>query len=266
MTERITLYIPDGVQRVEPLVLQDCDIVDTITVTLGDGASATVYDRTAGSSFTRSVIYNVGVGARLTVIHDVQNATGTARYVLRCAQDSIVHYGFVSAHTTSSTMSFDVELLGERAQALVRGVYIGNDTAIVTLTTNQRHEAAHTMSDVRINGCLAGQARALYHGKIYVAGNAVGTQAEQRNDTLLLSTCASARSIPSLEVLTNQVQCAHGSAVGRVDEEQIRYMQTRGIARERARHLLIEGFVNTTLDGHGELQEVARRVLQCLKK
>ena len=64
---------------------------------------------------------------------------------------------------------------------------------------------------------------------------------------LLLSDHARAISVPNIEVLTHEVQCGHGSAIGRLDEEQLWYLQARGLSPNQAEQMLINGFFNDVL-------------------
>jgi Fe-S cluster assembly protein SufD len=99
-----------------------------------------------------------------------------------------------------------------------------------------------------------------YGGTIYVAPHAHTTQARQSNKNMLLDSRARATSVPSLEVLTKQVQCAHGSAVGNLDQDALWYMLSRGVALQDARRMLLEGFVAEIID------PVPADVLEQIKK
>ena len=82
-----------------------------------------------------------------------------------------------------------------------------------------------------------------YHGTIRVEQDAAWYVASQNNkNILLISNDARAVSVPSLEVLTNEVQCFHGSASGRCDDEQLFYLQSRGIDKKQAHRLLLQAF------------------------
>jgi Fe-S cluster assembly protein SufD len=77
---------------------------------------------------------------------------------------------------------------------------------------------------------------------IYVAENASKTDGYQANRNLVLSEKARADSIPGLEILTDDVRCTHGATVGKLDAEQIFYLESRGIPRKEAEKLIVEGF------------------------
>jgi Fe-S cluster assembly protein SufD len=77
---------------------------------------------------------------------------------------------------------------------------------------------------------------------IYVAPNASKTDGYQANRNLVLDHRARADSIPGLEILTDDVRCSHGATVGKIDQEQIYYLESRGLRRTDAERLIVEGF------------------------
>jgi Fe-S cluster assembly protein SufD len=77
---------------------------------------------------------------------------------------------------------------------------------------------------------------------IYVAPEATKTDGYQANRNLVLSRQARADSIPGLEILTDDVRCTHGATVGKIDKEQTFYLESRGMPREQAERLIVEGF------------------------
>jgi Fe-S cluster assembly protein SufD len=77
---------------------------------------------------------------------------------------------------------------------------------------------------------------------IYVAPGAIGTDGYQANRNLVLSKGARADSIPGLEILADDVRCTHGATVGKIDEDQLFYLYSRGIPEKEAERLIVMGF------------------------
>jgi Fe-S cluster assembly protein SufD len=102
--------------------------------------------------------------------------------------------------------------------------------------------APNTTSDLLYKGGLKGRSRVVWKGMIRVEKDAQKTDAYQKNDNLVLSDTARADSIPGLEIEANDVRCTHGATAGRVDEDMIFYSQARGVPRETAIRLIVEGF------------------------
>jgi Fe-S cluster assembly protein SufD len=102
--------------------------------------------------------------------------------------------------------------------------------------------APHTTSDLLFKGALKGQSRSVWQGMIYVAPGADKTDGYQANRNLVLSPDARADSIPGLEILADDVRCTHGATVGKLEEEPMFYLKSRGIPDKDAERLLVEGF------------------------
>jgi Fe-S cluster assembly protein SufD len=97
-------------------------------------------------------------------------------------------------------------------------------------------------------GILAGQARAVFNGKIIVRPDAQKTDAKQTNKALLLSPDAQINTKPQLEIFANDVECTHGAAVGQMDDDALFYLRARGIPLAEARALLVQAFAGDVLN------------------
>lgn len=142
----------------------------------------------------------------------------------------------------------NVALAGEGCECGLNGLYVVAGRQHVDNATRIDHMQPHCTSRELYKGVLAGQARGVFSGKIVVHKTAAKTDARQTNKNLLLSTDALIDSRPQLEILHNDVQCAHGSTIGELDEDALFYLRTRGIDSEAARWLLTCAFVREVLD------------------
>jgi Fe-S cluster assembly protein SufD len=95
---------------------------------------------------------------------------------------------------------------------------------------------------------IDGHARGSFSGRIIVRPDTVATDAQQTNRNLLLSPTAQADSRPWLEILADDVRCNHGATVGRIDDDALFYLQSRGISREEGRAMLVDAFVHEITD------------------
>ena len=87
-----------------------------------------------------------------------------------------------------------------------------------------------------------------FSGEIIVEHGTVGTDAHQTNKNLVLDEHAQADTRPWLRIYADDVQCTHGSTVGRLDEESLFYLRSRGIENDKARTMLIEAFIAQITD------------------
>lgn len=136
----------------------------------------------------------------------------------------------------------DCRLLGRGATGNLRAMWFGEADQTLDFRTFQEHAAPDTTSDLVYKGAVAGRSRSVYTGLIRVDEGARGTDARQTNRNLKLGPDAWAESVPNLEIHNNEVRCAHASAVGPIDPEQLWYLESRGVPTPVAERLIIAGF------------------------
>ena len=129
--------------------------------------------------------------------------------------------------------------------------------------TLQSHEAEWTTSDLFFKNALYHQARTIFSGMIHVKPGAHHTDSYQTCRNLLGSSEAEANSMPGLEIDADQVKCSHGSTSGQISDEEIFYLQARGISADEARKIISLGFLNESinkLDGDSLKESLFARV------
>ena len=94
---------------------------------------------------------------------------------------------------------------------------------------------------------LQDQAHTIFFGNLVVPPGAPGTDAYQTNRNLVLNEGARADTIPFLEIETAEVKCSHAGAVGRVDDEHLFYLRSRGVPEHVAKRLIVLGFFQEVL-------------------
>jgi Fe-S cluster assembly protein SufD len=149
-------------------------------------------------------------------------------------------FGAIGSHLTKNFSELD--LVGEGATGRMSGFYFTDGDQHLDHDTQQNHLAPHTTSDLLFKGALKGHSRSVWQGMIYVAVGAEKTDGYQANRNLILSPNARADSIPGLEILADDVRCTHGATVGKLEQEPLFYLKTRGIPDKEAERLLVEGF------------------------
>jgi Fe-S cluster assembly protein SufD len=161
-----------------------------------------------------------------------------------------VHWTMLGAAWQKSY--FEVLLQGEASDARLTGLCVGRMKRHYDVQTLQDHIARGAVSDLLYRVAVADRSRSVYAGLIRVEEGAQKTNAYVQNRNLLLSPVAKADSNPTLEILANDVRCTHGSTAGRIDDNQLFYCESRGIARAQARRLIVEGFFADVIDSFPE--------------
>jgi Fe-S cluster assembly protein SufD len=141
-----------------------------------------------------------------------------------------------------------VVLDGEGVEASLDGLYLADGVQQADTHLTVRHARPDCSSHQLYKGILAGSARAVFNGRIIVDQDAQKTDANQSNRNLLLSDSATVHSNPQLEIFADDVRCTHGSTVGRLDEEAVFYLRSRGIARDEAIRMLTLAFAGEVLE------------------
>jgi Fe-S cluster assembly protein SufD len=136
----------------------------------------------------------------------------------------------------------EIELDGEGAFGRMSGLFFADAHQFFDHDTQQNHNAPHTTSDLLFKGALKDEARTVWQGMIKVLPHAQKTDGFQANRNLLLSPHARADSIPGLEIEANDVRCTHAATVGKLEDEPIFYLMSRGMARQDAERLIVAGF------------------------
>lgn len=160
-------------------------------------------------------------------------------------------------------------LEGRGSSSDVLGLGLGAGDEYADFYTVQDHIAPDTRSDLLIKSALEERSEAVYYGLTRVGLGARNADANQENRNLLLSKQAKANSDPVLEILTYDViRVSHGATAGPVDEEQLYYLESRGLDREAAEDLLVRAFLGQVLDRvpdetlRAELEAVVEAKLQ----
>src|SRR3989344_619442 len=149
---------------------------------------------------------------------------------------------------SATNYALTVELTGRRAEAQILGILIGRKQNEILLHTLQEHKASQTMSDLHIKSILFDRSELKHEGAIRIEKAAQQSNAYQRNDNLLLSGEAKAESKPALEILANEVRCTHGATLGKIDPEELFYLESRGLNKLKAQKIIIEGYFLSLLE------------------
>jgi Fe-S cluster assembly protein SufD len=258
------LYVPKRVKIEAPLfslvgLAREGRVdLDHTLIVLDEGAEATLVRETSGRDRGEAAALHVGaveifVGreARLRFVN-IQNWDAATWHFSReralVGPDAALQWTVGGLGARLAKVNQEVALTGQGARAQVNGVMFTTGRQHLAYFTRQDHQAPHTSSDLLYKAGLKGKSRIVWKGMIRVEKDAQRTDAYQKNDNLVLSDSARADSIPGLEIEANDVRCTHGATAGRVDEEMIFYAQSRGVSRESAIRLIVEGFFANVYD------------------
>ncbi len=258
------LYVPCGVQLDAPLfhliglsAAGSVDMAHTLVV-LEEGSSASLVQETA-SALGRSapglhvgaIELILGANAHLRFVN-IQNWDDQTWHFSReraiVGRDAQLQWTVGGLGSKLAKVNQEVALADQGANAQVNGVMFTTGRQNLTYLTRQDHQAPNTTSDLLYKAGLKDSSRVVWKGMIRVEKDAQKTNAYQKNDNLMLDDTARGDSIPGLEIEANDVRCTHGATAGPVDPDMVFYLTSRGISRETATRLIVEGFFANVYD------------------
>ena len=139
-------------------------------------------------------------------------------------------------------------LLENFSSSFINGVMLLNGNQHHELKTNINHKYENCKSSQLVKSVLLDKSNGTYQGKIYVDKKAQKTNGYQLSKALILSENSEFNSKPELEIYADDVKCSHGSTTGNIDENSIFYLMSRGLTKEQANKMIVEGFLNEVIE------------------
>jgi len=215
-----------------------------------------VLDNTGDANLAENVEILVGDGADVTVVTVQDWADGAkhvANHFAQVGRDAHLKHVVVSFGGGVVRVNPSVTLAGSGADGDLLGVYFADAGQHLESQVFLFHKGDHTKGRVEYRGALQGDgAHTVWVGDVLIGPDATGTDSYEQNRNLVLSDGTRADSIPNLEIETGDIAGAgHASATGRFDDEQLFYLQARGITEEVARRLVVRGFLSSIVQKIG---------------
>ena len=143
---------------------------------------------------------------------------------------------------------FDFKIISSGVNLDIFGLFIGKKSDNFELKTNQYHIAPGSTSNLLIKGVFDDNSKFIYQGLIKIEKSGQKSHAYQKNKNLILSPGVFVDSRPFLEILANDVFCTHGSTTGKINEESLFYLKSRGLNQSKAEKLYVSGFIQEITD------------------
>jgi len=230
--------------------------------------SVIVLDHRGDALLNETVEIVAQAGAHLTVV-SVQDwndgAVHASSQRITLDRDATVKHVVVTFGGDVVRVTPDAEFLGEGAEVEMVGLYFADENQHQEHRLFVDHAVPRCKSRVTYKGALQGQgAHAVWVGDVLIRANAEGTDTYELNRNLVLTDGGRADSVPNLEIETGEIEGAgHASATGRFDDEQLFYLQARGIPEADARRLVVRGFFAELIQEIG-VPEVEERLLHSI--
>ncbi|WP_169582646.1 Fe-S cluster assembly protein SufD [Microbacterium thalassium] len=247
------LRIPAGAEFDEPVLVNlrgtgGLAHAHVVIEALPNSHATVVFRHTGTAHHAQNIEIIVRDGAHLTVVSVQEwddDAVHAASHQARVEKDATLRHIVVSFGGGVVRVNPSVELAGTGSRGELYGLSYADAGQHLESQVYLHHKGAETTGDVLYKGALQGEgARSVWIGDVLIGPDAVGTDSYEANRNLVLTDGARAESIPNLEIETGDIRGAgHASATGRFDDEQLFYLQARGIREDEARRLVVLGFL-----------------------
>ena len=262
VADGVVVDIPKGAVVTDPIVVDIQAITNRaisfphVTIRLAVNSEAPIVLFYRGPSDVQSVVVPQvevdladGAHLRLMTVQELGLETyGVVQLRARLGRDASFRLGEAGLGGKLGRLDLGVELDGQGSSAEILGLFFGHRDQVLDYRMNMTHRGRKSTSEVLLKGAVEDQAQSVFAGLVRIEKPAIGTSAFETNRNLVLSADAKAHSVPTLEILCDDVMCGHGSSVGPLEEDHLYYLQSRGLSRPRAERLLVRGFFGQVLD------------------
>lgn len=262
MKNGILIYIPKNVEVKDPVsvtYLQDAtqkqDFIEHVLLIADENSSVSYMESVAtigNLKTTASIVVEVcalaGSRIRYAGIDRLgQNTTAYIKRVARIGRDAKVDWALGMLSDGNLLGDFDSDLIGDGSQAEMNVIAITIGSQTQGLNTVVNNYGRKSVGRILQHGVILQKSSLIFNGIGHVMKNAKGADAQQENRVLMLSRYARGDANPILLIDDNDVFAGHAASVGRVDEQQLYYLMSRGLPKKMAERLVIRGFLGPVL-------------------
>lgn len=257
--ESLTLTLENSV---DPVIQIDrrsegeaAHVADSLKVFVADGASAVILETFSGSDAahvgnhaTYIALGKNAVVTHITVDLSPRAAAHFASNEYHIGEGAKLRTLVIHAGAGLARTQLFPRYEGAGAHGDITGLNMVVDGQHADITMDASHAVPHTSSQPLFKSIARGRGKAVVQGKLVVARDAQKTDAKLMSQGLMLSDEAEILSRPELEIYADDVVCGHGSTCGKLDEDSLFYLMSRGIPKEEAETMLVRGFIEELLD------------------
>ena len=272
----LLIIVPENTTLKKPIILKEnikLHTFDHILLIIKKGAKATFIEDI--SSLTDNLIRNqvveviVEEGAELTYVtfQDLKKTNHSSSFYRASVENSGKILWFTGNFGSQTHKLFlESHLIGEGSESEIRGVFYGNRNQRMELNIGNTYDALHTKGEMKINGAVKDTAVISCNGLIHITkkGQYASSYLKQKN--IILDNTAHINATPELQISANEVKAGHGASITKVNPEDLFYLQSRGIQKDNAETLIINGFLQEFSKEFEHIPYIQERTKELIEK
>lgn len=260
MNQGVFLYVPKNTVLDEPIEInleQDSQapFISHILIVAEENTQFSFIQKMTTNGDQDSVancIVEIVAGANSNIKYAAVDELGVnvTSYLSRRAyvgQNAYVDWSIGMMNSGNTIADFDTDLYGEGSHSEIKVVDITSGRQQQGINTRVTNYGKHSIGNINQRGVIMDRSRLIFNGIGHIINGASGSNAEQQNRVLMMSSKAHGDANPILLIDENDVLAGHAASVGQVDQKQLYYLMSRGIDKKTAQRLVIRGFLGDVL-------------------
>ena len=162
-------------------------------------------------------------------------------------RDALINWNIAAMDEADVYHDNTTHILGDGSEANLKIVTLGVKEQKTYFNSEVVNQGLNSKGDILQHGVLLDRSHIVFNGVGFIVKGATGSNAYQSSRMLTLSSDAKADANPMLLIDENDVMAGHGASLGRIDEEQLYYLQSRGLTRKESSRLLVHGFLSPVI-------------------
>ena len=254
-------YLPKDVNQRNPIYIKNIIgenksrsfLNDRILFHFGENSSATiVLNELNNSAALSNIVYELYLEENSNIELIINSNKPQTTQILNLGsiinRNACLKIFSIDISGKSIKNNYFIDLNKPNGQFYYYGINLLNDSNCIDNYIEINHNTKHTISNVNQKNILADKSTGIFYSKSTIQNNSYNSEAHQNNNNLILSENALVHSNPQLMIYNDDVQCSHGSTTGKIDNDALFYLRSRGINLNEAKQILLNAFLNDIVD------------------
>jgi Fe-S cluster assembly scaffold protein SufB len=207
----------------------------------------------------------IKAGETRDIVLVLENETDVEKvFEAEVEKDAVVNWYVAVLGGSNLDLRVQSHILGEGGESNIKMIFVGSGSDTHSIFAGNIFDAPNCRGEIFARGVVADKAKSSFIGEIDITLEGGGTDSYLKEEVLMLDETARVDAIPSLEIKTNDVKAGHGVSISRLTDERLFYLMSRGLSREKARELVLDGFLRSVYNEFGD-EVLIKRISEYLE-